>query len=144
MICEFNDGDNTENIVVHRTDGTLHVVFRNAGAEVADLNMGAVADNTNFELGLACDDDDFAASLDSASVVALGATRVAPINLTNFFFSQDGGKINQFYGATQQYKIYNTREANGVLQSPFTVGTAKPDRLISGGLLSSNSGSLIG
>lgn len=70
VVCQIDDGTEDERYRVERNGSDeIHVISTDGGVDLADLNLGAVADDTAFKVAVRFDTNDFAASLDGAAVV---------------------------------------------------------------------------
>ncbi len=69
VLLQIDDGTENERYRIARVSGDIHVITTDGGGDVADLDLGAVADNTAFKVAARFATDDFAASLDGAAVV---------------------------------------------------------------------------
>ncbi len=70
VIYQIDDGTEDERYRIERNaSNEIHVIVTDGGVDQADLNLGAVADITEFKVAVRLAASDFAASLDGASVV---------------------------------------------------------------------------
>lgn len=70
VVLQIDDGTENERYRVERNaSNEIHVIVTDGGVDVADLDLGAVADNTDFKVVARLAVNDFAASLDGAAVV---------------------------------------------------------------------------
>ena len=70
VLAQWDDGTENERLRVERNPaGEMHVIATTAGGADTDLNLGTVADDTDFAVALRAVAGDFGASLDGAAVV---------------------------------------------------------------------------
>jgi len=89
VLGQLDDGDENERIRVERNaSDEIHFIVTDGGVDQADLNLGTVADDTDFKVAVAWAAGDFAGSLDGAAIVA-DAVGTVPIGLTTKRFGRD-------------------------------------------------------
>ena len=84
-ILSLDDGTADERIHIQRqSDRTLHAIVVDGGVTQCDLNLGAVADQTDFRLALSVAANDFRASLLGGAVVSDTAGTLPTITTRRF------------------------------------------------------------
>ncbi len=70
VLWHRDDGTNNNNCrIVYGTDGRIHVIATSGGVDQCDLDLGAVANDTDFGVAARFAQNNFAASLNGAAVV---------------------------------------------------------------------------
>lgn len=70
VLLHVDDGTNNNNRrIVYGTDGRIHVIATSGGIDQCDLDLGAVAANTDFAVAARFADNNFAASLNGGAIV---------------------------------------------------------------------------
>ena len=70
VLCQIDDGTENERYRIERNSSDeIRVIVTDGGVEQANLNLGVVADDTDFKVAVRFAASDFAASLDGAAVV---------------------------------------------------------------------------
>ena len=78
-----DDGTTANRIrILYKSDGHLHATVTAGGVDQADLDLGAVAVDTDFKLAMRAATNDFAASLNGGAVVT-DTSGTMPSGLTN-------------------------------------------------------------
>lgn len=71
VLLHVDDGTNNNNNrrIVYGTDGRIHVIATSGGVDQCDLDLGAVAADTDFAVAARFADNNFAASLNGGAIV---------------------------------------------------------------------------
>lgn len=70
VLLHVDDGTNNNNRrIVYGTDGRIHVIATSGGVDQCDLDLGAVAADTDFAVAARFADNNFAASLNGGAIV---------------------------------------------------------------------------
>lgn len=70
VLLHVDDGTTNNNRrIVYGTDGRIHVIATSGGIDQCDLDLGAVAANTDFAVAARFADNNFAASLNGGAIV---------------------------------------------------------------------------
>jgi len=88
---QVDDGTNNNRRTLHyRTDSTLHFIATSGGVTQCDIDLGAVAADTDFVVAVRWADNNFAASLSGGAIVTdLAGTN--PVNLTTASIGRGAG-----------------------------------------------------
>lgn len=82
VLLQIDDGTNNNNRrIVYGTDGRIHVIATSGGVDQCDLDLGAVAADTDFGVAARFADNNFAASLNGGAIVT-DTSGVNPLGLT--------------------------------------------------------------
>ena len=82
VLMQIDDGTNNNNRrIVYGTDGRIHAIATVGGVDQCDLDLGAVAANTDFSVAARFADNAFAASLNGGAIVT-DLVGVNPTGLT--------------------------------------------------------------
>lgn len=110
-----DDGTANERVYVERNSSDeIHVFVVDGGVTQADLNMGVVADNTDFALAFAISAGDFAASLNGGAIVSDTAGTLPTTTTTRE--GHNHADANHWNGTIALELEWDTRQPNGVLQ----------------------------
>ena len=83
-----NGLDNNRRVLRYGTDSRLHLIATVGGVDQCDLDMGAVAANTDFAIAVRWADNNFAASLNGAAIVT-DVSGSNPLGLTTVRVGRD-------------------------------------------------------
>lgn len=82
VVFQVDDGSgNNRRTLRYGTDGKLHVIATVGGVDQCDLDLGAVANDTDFAVAIRWADNNFAASLNGGAIVT-DASGSNPLGLT--------------------------------------------------------------
>lgn len=107
-----------ESIRIAREAGTLFVQIRAGGVEVADLNLGAVANGvTGQQVVVTCADGDFRASLNQGTAVTHNSG-TAPVDMTHQRRGSDHTPANYQFGWTHAGRAWPSVELGYLTEWP--------------------------
>lgn len=115
VVCQIDNGTENERYRIERNaSNEIHVIVTDGGVEQANLNLGAVADNTEFKVAARFLANDIAASLDGGAVATdTGATLPT---VTTIRFGMDTAN-DEWNDAVAGGAVWGSGKANAVLQS---------------------------
>jgi hypothetical protein len=115
VLASLDDGTADERIRIERnTSSEIHCIVTDGGVAQADLNLGVVADDTDFAVALAWEANDIAACLDGGAIVTdTGATLPTPTTL-RLGHSPAGEEWN---GTIKQLVLVPGRKADAWMQA---------------------------
>ena len=115
VVCQIDDGTENERFRIERNaSNEIHVIVTDGGVGQADLNLGSVADLTDFKVAVRLDTNDFAASLDGAAVVTDTSGSLPTVDTIRFGMDTANDEWN---GPIAQGKLFNVGKPNAFLQS---------------------------
>ena len=105
VVWQADDGDENERIrIVRDSSDVMRCIVTNGGVEQANLNLGAVADDTAFTVALAFQASDFAANLDGGAEVTDSAGTVPTV--TTIRLGQDSSG-NHMFGTIARATVWS-------------------------------------
>jgi hypothetical protein len=116
VLWQLDDGSENNRIRIERNaSNEIRCIITDGGTEQANLNVGTVADDTDFQVGFAWAANDIAAVLDGGTVQTDG-TATIPTGLTNWRGGHDtaGEEWNAW---TDTEVAYSERKSDSFLQS---------------------------
>ncbi len=120
VVCQIDDGTENQRYRIERNaSNEIHVIITDGGT-VTDINLGVVADLTDFKVAVRLDDgaDYFAASLDGAAVnVPPGGGTLPTVTTIRFGTDTSGDEWNSTIASV---KLWNVGKPNAFLQSEAT------------------------
>ena len=112
VVWQIDDGTENERYRVERNaSNEIHIITTDGGVDQADLNLGVVADNTDFRVAARFAAGDFAASLDGAALVT-GVGIMPTITTSRFGMDTAGGEWNS---TIADGKLYNVGKGDAFL-----------------------------
>lgn len=116
IMWSADDGTTANRLrVTYKSDGHLHVIVTTSSSDVADLDMGAVAVNTNFKLAFRAQTDDYAASLNGAAVVTDSAGTM-PAGVVNDRLGAGLSAGQEWFSTVSQDAEFSIGGSNSELQ----------------------------
>lgn len=117
QVCsQLDDGTEGNRVRVERNASReIRVIFTNASTEIANLDMGVVADSTTFLLALRWEANNFGASLNGGTVVTDTGGAV-PTGMDTLRFGRDTAG-EEWFGHLQRNTIYPTAVSDESLQT---------------------------
>ncbi len=95
VLLQRDDGDENERIRIERNSSDeIHFIVTDGGVDQADLNLGTVADDTDFGVAVRFAANDFAGSLDGAAVVTDTGGTIPTITTERFGVDSAGNYWN--------------------------------------------------
>ncbi len=115
VVVQIDDGTENERYRIERNSSDeIHVIVTDGGVDVADLNLGAVANQTDFKVAARFAANNIAASLDGAAVVKDTSAALPTVDTLRHGMDTTG---NEWGSTIKRSDLYDSGEPDSFLQS---------------------------
>ncbi len=115
VLWQRDDGDENERIRIERNSSDeIRFIVTDGGVDQCDLDLGSVADDTDFKVAVRFAANDFAGSLDAAAVVTDTGGTIPTITIERFGVDSAG---NYWNSTIDRYGNFSRGLPDGTLQN---------------------------